>query len=893
MNNLEQVFNIEYDTSESFQFNLPESNMEQNTMYDASDIFKKYNNDELNQLAGGGLTEEQLQSIRKNGYFAVESTSFPGKYHKWELSNHIQKGTDNIKEDLLNNASNIKRNFDTAFDVTFSFNNGIMNNIKNIGKECSNIIDLLIGIPYKKHKHNKYDARKIIIDDAKKEILENDESLFIFKIDSNDMELLRSKYNNFIKDWNANRYNRLKDIVNSQYQDFSKLSREDKLEFLQNISDIENEQHQECVYKLIEETFSEDEFKCNYYVNIFKNIENIRDEVIDYQDSTKKCITLYEKQLREKYPISSRNPGWLGKKKYNFSKDFGADNIKIDYNLEGINIFNLIFDKINSYKYLEKEDQLLSEQVYKEFDIEIRIWLQKNWHIFENNGYKYLNKYNSNIVTTKYFGWKLGGYWYITQKIFKELGYFSYNSLTRGHFSLRSLFSLNNFYQDKTIDFKTGDIMETRKIKCLTNILRNIYSNMCDDIDDFESKPDNGLFGKSISRIFHRIFVYGKVVLLSILVPIFFVIFTIICFIVNSIILIFLPIIAPLLTLVCTLSDILIYDPIQKGFPLLKIIGKFVVNIMAILLKPASSIILVIIGLLRTVKTIITYLIRYSFDWFIFNAIIRYRARIPGGDTFAARRISGPGLSSTFYYQVNTDLVLLLLEYKLELLMIQNYEEFTLSEINKPMNKLKEHLNSFKPFGLGINHDSEIVKVFGNNNNYLKKILYNKTQEWRNNHPILYIWQKVSVNKNSIRLSDENINIINIQSTELCENFYNNNLKQYILNESKFWNNLKASDSDFKTMAKNLISDVFGSNIFMSLSESDNTFYYNIEEVDFKQYYKSTSTALKDTKMVANNVNHIDINNIPMPKYPLVTPKNLIINNSDKNIANLEKMCYL
>ena len=43
---------------------------------------------------------------------------------------------------------------------------------------------------------------------------------------------------------------------------------------------------------------------------------------------------------------------------------------------------------------------------------------------------------------------------------------------------------------------------------------------------------------------------------------------------------------------------------------------------------------------------------RGVWDAFMFNAVIKKKAKVPASDSFVARRIAGPGLASNYFYQV-------------------------------------------------------------------------------------------------------------------------------------------------------------------------------------------------------------------------------------------------
>jgi hypothetical protein len=54
---------------------------------------------------------------------------------------------------------------------------------------------------------------------------------------------------------------------------------------------------------------------------------------------------------------------------------------------------------------------------------------------------------------------------------------------------------------------------------------------------------------------------------------------------------------------------------------------------------------------------------RKVWDNLMFYLILKPRARVPSRDTFVARRIAGPGLASSYFYQVPNEVSFFLLKY--------------------------------------------------------------------------------------------------------------------------------------------------------------------------------------------------------------------------------------
>jgi hypothetical protein len=70
----------------------------------------------------------------------------------------------------------------------------------------------------------------------------------------------------------------------------------------------------------------------------------------------------------------------------------------------------------------------------------------------------------------------------------------------------------------------------------------------------------------------------------------------------------------------------------------------------------------------------------------MFYAVIKRQAKIPSSDTFLARRVAGPGLSSNYFYQARAEQVLVTLEAHLEAKMLRAYYGFIERGLKRPLN---------------------------------------------------------------------------------------------------------------------------------------------------------------------------------------------------------------
>ena len=76
---------------------------------------------------------------------------------------------------------------------------------------------------------------------------------------------------------------------------------------------------------------------------------------------------------------------------------------------------------------------------------------------------------------------------------------------------------------------------------------------------------------------------------------------------------------------------------------------------------------------LGAVMAVVRKVLRDAWDTVIFRCMIGNCARVPLSDNFLARRIAGPGMASTYYFQIKTEQALAALETAMDLDRLQVY----------------------------------------------------------------------------------------------------------------------------------------------------------------------------------------------------------------------------
>ena len=70
---------------------------------------------------------------------------------------------------------------------------------------------------------------------------------------------------------------------------------------------------------------------------------------------------------------------------------------------------------------------------------------------------------------------------------------------------------------------------------------------------------------------------------------------------------------------------------------------------------------------------VVRKVLRDAWDTAIFHCMISSCARVPLSDNFLARRIAGPGMASTYYFQIKIEQALAALETAMDLDRLQVY----------------------------------------------------------------------------------------------------------------------------------------------------------------------------------------------------------------------------
>lgn len=96
---------------------------------------------------------------------------------------------------------------------------------------------------------------------------------------------------------------------------------------------------------------------------------------------------------------------------------------------------------------------------------------------------------------------------------------------------------------------------------------------------------------------------------------------------------------------------------------------------------------------------LIRYWLRLLWDSLTFHLFIKKCGRVPASDSFAVKRIAGPGLESDYYFVVKPEQALAAFEAKMELDELQAYQQAMESIILQPQKDFSQFVEAcFGPF---------------------------------------------------------------------------------------------------------------------------------------------------------------------------------------------------
>ncbi len=410
--------------------------------------------------------------------------------------------------------------------------------------------------------------------------------------------------------------------------------------------------------------------------------------------------------------------------------------------------------------------------------------------------------------------------------------------------SFRALFYTEPFYPQHVLNKLDGTIVISRESETQTVISRltSLWNHIREKRKEFENTPDTGLLSKSMTRHFHRFVHY---VLKGLFGSLFIVIALPLLMAFVSTFSIILALLSPIYiwigSAIVHLVGFLFYDFESRSFTTTVCWNVFI-NLIGIgILQPiVCAIMAFIVFPLGTGLGCFAAFARKGFrdawDAIIYQLVIRKRARVPLGNGFLAKRISGPGMASTYYYQIKTEQALVALETFTELDRLTTYQSYTSRQITLPQNEYKEFVQKhFGPFGVDVGGGN--LSPYNKLQIECKGLLESLDEKVRKRKTQLYCDLPDGM-KRRIRLNEEDLKLVLLQGTVMVEEFYSKEVlpKMAETEAVNFWFTKNLSENDWLGLTSYLLSDLFCSDFLAPLQELDTTFSLQVKHWNLNRY---------------------------------------------------------
>ena len=461
-------------------------------------------------------------------------------------------------------------------------------------------------------------------------------------------------------------------------------------------------------------------------------------------------------------------------------------------------------------------------------------------------------------VTSKYAGWRLSKYfvsfytWFLNFFFIILVG-----MVLKGPFSLSALFLWYKYPTNYELDYTTGNVYPNQFGNTFVTLSRSLWSNIMRRRMIFEQKPDTGFLPKNMTRLLNRFYLY--VIFGFFGTTIFAFVFPAACLVLTAtgiVLVITIPIWYVALSIIIILFRTLIYDfqyedgtyrnPGGKAFPLfylvvyklgVRVFLQLLVSLLIIILMPVFSLLTILIACLRRS-------LRFMWDLFIYVVVIKPRGRVPITNSFVARRISGPGLATNYYYQIHPSQALIKFEYDLESLELSLYQNFMMNLLNQPSKTYSKFINNIlAPLGYhgGMESTNKSVGRISSQENQLREILNKKMGERRDDFSL----DSPTVSVDKIRMIKKDLDSTIRIATQIIEEFYT---KRILVYPNKDKEDLFSSEGletdDWEGLAKIQLNSSFSPSFLAPLEESDECFYLHVEKLGLDDYFEALSSGL-------------------------------------------------
>uniref|UniRef100_A0A182NCW1 Uncharacterized protein n=1 Tax=Anopheles dirus TaxID=7168 RepID=A0A182NCW1_9DIPT len=401
---------------------------------------------------------------------------------------------------------------------------------------------------------------------------------------------------------------------------------------------------------------------------------------------------------------------------------------------------------------------------------------------------------------------------------------------------LRALCCKKPFMADLELSQVNGTLFprKTSITQTMMSRLMELWRHISKARTHFETEPDTGFIGKGMTRHLNRLYNYFIKGFLGTLVIL--VLFPLLCCAVSASSLalaIAAPLWMPFITVTLHLYMMLVYD---LDCPDESRRNRYCIFLEAVgwnigvqgLLQPlaavlVASVICPLVAVLVFFVGIVRYWVRLFWDAATFHLFIKKCGRVPASDSFAVRRIAGPGLALDYYFSIKPEQALAAFEAKMELDELQvAYQHSMETIICQPQKDFSQFVEAcFGPFSAQLSKSVGPYRQLEREGQDLMASLHEKLEKRRRD---LQTGLTTAV-KSRIKLNTMELKIVIQQSAYMLEKFYPSHvIARLSISEEEFWDAKGLSVGDWAGLAGMLYADIFSLDFLTPLSDTDTQF---------------------------------------------------------------------
>ena len=895
----DELNNRELTAPSTYEVRLPLSTIIQNEgwrKFQLSDLFETPANiDEPKSLAIDErgekkcLSSDQLVTVHEEAQLSVQSRKYTDRFHIWKLNGILQEGSlktqivfqktliSSLEHLIITIPENIFDHSD--HETAYSAQKGVKIIYRGILALLSNVIGFIEEVP----QHNQREVSAMVnnqrVEFIKKSIAADsslDTSVFrtclyddeITEAVKADLKRIRDDHRIF---WD---YRNLQKLSKLSHQKFARTHLEAGRGNSQLLFDLVHEDLQNQEFEMLKESFRADislNEICPGYGVLLANQLSAERIVTAEEKRLAGILSLkvkvFRDQISEQYPILSQIEGWLGPRINRQTREFVKENearkhddIVRKLDEKDLQLESYIANK--SLEYEKEEGELyratLSSKKVPRYCTEFsyRIWRPKNWILEKSRDdqtFFYPLKYRVSKVRTDHHFWR---WTLVANRIMNILndGMHSIlvDNMLNGHLGLKAMNLASFSYHPRwSMDERTGIVSIDRNYKRSTYMgnLEATISRYSDLRFDFERTPDEGLLGKGITRPFHVMYhlllCTAGVLVIGVGQPLF----TIINITISILIAMTAPIWAVFYSIFMLLLSCIIWD---TDYPYH---GHLICLTQNFLWFPIPFQVCYILfwGLGQVIFKLVQCVV-YDFPMFILKgfhahvrcgarrvwdsimmSILRTRMKVPGVDSFWAKRIKGPGLSNNYYFQVEPEVAMNALQATLDKEDLDYYVVNEIKEINRPLRELVDFFKDLiQPLSIDAFMLPETLQLRIDKEEHLTalneatRIRYKDLARGAINSNLRHF-------ANRIKLTEENLSSTMARSQVIVTKFYKESIATYIGADDlmKYWMNKDLFEDDFEGLTLHYYTKTFDEDFLTPLQRADDDLIIKVIQPSF------------------------------------------------------------